>query len=160
VDRRRTAGALLTAGLLTGCGDGSGPSASGPLLAAPATTSAAVGWDEPPAYRFAVTSSCGERAFIGDYRVTVRNGQVVGADHLSFDGEAWQPVQRGEWEVIPTLGAMLEEAAGASGKPEVGEVLVRTDPADGHPVEVRVDHRSDAIDDESCYVVTDYRPGG
>lgn len=45
--------------------------------AATSGTPVSGGFQEPEDYAFAVTSSCGERAFIGDYRVVVADGEVV-----------------------------------------------------------------------------------
>ena len=70
----------------------------------------------------------------------------------------WAPFD--QLESVPTLGDMLEEFREASEDPEAGEVSLETDPRDGHPTAISVDHIEAAIDDESCYVITDYRPAG
>ena len=49
--------------LLAGCGD------ARPALPEPSTI--------PTSYRFDLSAFCGERSFRGDYRVTVRDGEVV-----------------------------------------------------------------------------------
>ena len=132
--------------------------------AAPSSTSSstptsiptAAGWQEPADYSFAVTSWCGERMFTGDYRVEVAGGEVVASQrHDATDGE-WKPVDYLQW--VPTLGDMLEEVARATDAPEAGEVTLESDPADGHPIVVRVDHLANAIDDETCYEITAYEP--
>jgi hypothetical protein len=119
-------------------------------------TPSAVGWQEPADYSFTVTASCGERMFTGDYRVEVAGGDVVASQrHDATDGE-WKPVDYLQW--VPTLGDMLEEVARATDAPEAGEIVLETDPADGHPTEVRVDPLANAIDDETCYEITAYEP--
>ena len=84
----------------------------------------------------------------------------MAADRRDPGDGRWSPLDAGQLESVPTLGDMLAEAEAASDDPEAGEVVVETDPADGHPTSVSVDALADAIDDESCYIVTDYRPGG
>ena len=148
-----TSGALLVGVVLCGCAARTVPPASGD----PAPVSEAAEWDEPADYRFAVTSSCGERAFIGDYRVTVRGGQVAAAETADPDTGKWTPVDPRWLPDVLTLRDMLDEAREAQ-EQGADTVEVVTDPADGHPVEVRVDRETNAIDDESCYDVTDYEP--
>ena len=114
------------------------------------------GWQEPAAYSFAVTSSCGERGFLGDYQVIVAGGEVVEAQWRDRTSGAWAPFD--QLEAVPTLGDMLEEVREASEDPEAGEVSLETDPVDGHPTAISVDHIENAIDDESCYLITDYQP--
>ena len=128
----------------------------GPAAPTSSGTPAAGEWQEPENYSFAVTSSCGERAFIGDYRVVVGGGEVVASEWRDPADGRWTPVDRLEW--VPTLGDMLDEVRVASGDPEAGEVLLESDPADGHPTSISVDHIENAIDDETCYVITDYQP--
>ena len=155
----RTAGAVLVGLTLTGCataGTG-GPGSSQSTSPAPGNSAAGDPWREPDDYRFTVESSCGERSFLGVYRVTVRGGEVVAAD-LVDDGTVVLTPHELQW--VPTLGDMLAEARSAAADPEAGEVVVRADAADGHPTSVRVDAVEAAIDDESCYEITDYRPGG
>jgi hypothetical protein len=92
------------------------------------------------------------------YRVSVRGGEVVGADRDGPDG-ATVALESEELQWVPTLRDMLDEAHRATGNSEAGEIEVVTDPADGHPTEVSVDHVKAAIDDESCYAITAYEPG-
>jgi hypothetical protein len=40
----------------------------------------------------------------------------------------------------------------------VADVSLVTDPADGHPLQVDIDWLPEAIDDEECYVISDYAP--
>lgn len=163
---------LLAAAATSGCATEAG--SASPAASTSAAESSAVGtsaaessasswadWEAPDGYRFTVDSSCGERPFLGVYRVTVRGGDVIAADYdhpLTGATVALEPEELQSW--VPTLEDMLDEARGATGDPEAGEIEVVTDPADGHPTKVSVDHIESAIDDESCYVVTDYEPGG
>ena len=147
-----TAGVLLVM-VLSGCATRTVPPVSGE----PATAPEAAEWDEPADYRFSVTSSCGERAFIGEYRVTVRGGEVAAAETANPDTGEWSPVDPQWLPAVLTLGDMLDEVREAEAQ-RADTVELVTDPADGHPVEVRVDHDVSAIDDESCYDVTDYEP--
>jgi hypothetical protein len=126
--------------------------------AAPAGTTSAGAWTEPADYSFVVTSPCGERGFLGTYQVVVAGGEVVDSQWRDPASGAWAPFD--QLESVSTLGDMLEEVRVASEDPEAGEVSLETDPADGHPTSVSVDHIEDAIDDESCYEITDYRPAG
>ena len=160
--RARAVGAVLVGLVLAGCGTAGTGVTSGPrsTASAPRTPAIPDSWREPADYRFTVESSCGERSFIGVYRVTVRGGEVVAARLDDPVGGRTVVLPSEELQWVPTLDDMLEEAQSAAGDPEAGEVVVRSDPADGHPTSVRVDAVANAIDDESCYEVTDYQPGG
>ena len=145
----RTAATLLPLALgLTACGMTGGAVASSGTLTAEE-------WQEPADYSFAVTSSCGERTFLGDYRVDVVGGEVAASDRRNPDGE-WEPVA--QLESVPTLGDLLDEVRETAGTPDAGEVTLERDPADGHPTAISVDQLKNAIDDEQCYVITDYQP--
>ena len=135
----------------------SAPTAPAPTAPAP-TSAAAAAWEEPADYSFSVVSECGERSFLGEYDVVVRGGAVVEALHRDHTG-AWTEVPAQQLASIPTLGEMLDEVRQTEGDPEAGEVVLETDPADGHPTEVRVDHVEMAIDDESCYTITAFATG-
>jgi hypothetical protein len=37
--------------------------------------------------------------------------------------------------------------------------VVEVDPVDGHPTSIRIDPQANAIDDESCYDISDYSAG-
>jgi hypothetical protein len=150
-----TAGILVAAVALTGCAGRTLPPVSGERT----DVSDAAAWEEPEDYRFSVASSCGERAFIGDYRVTVRDGKVASAEVSHPDSGQWNPVEPRWLLAILTLAEMLDEVREAEAD-GADTVEVVTDPADGHPVEVRVDYAVHAIDDESCYDVTEYEPNG
>jgi hypothetical protein len=127
--------------------------------AAPAATSSAAGaWQEPGDYSFTVRSSCGERSFLGVHHVVVAGGEVAESEWLDPATGVWTSVD--SLESVPTLGDLLAEVEQASGDPEAGEVVLESDPVDGHPTVIRVDHIENAIDDESCYEITEYEPAG
>ena len=160
--------AAATSGCATQAGSASPVASTSAAESSPVSTSAAesptaswADWEAPSGYRFTVDSSCGYRPFYGVYRVTVRGGEAIAADYdhpLTGATVAVTPEELQSW--VPTLDDMLDEARGATGDPEAGSIEVVSDPADGHPTKVSVDHIKSAIDDESCYVVTDYEPGG
>lgn len=110
-------------------------------------------WVEPSSYTYTLESSEGERALIGRFRVTVRDGEVAEAVGLDESGE--RVVQRSLGDV-PTLGGLLEEweRARAEGA-DTAEVEYA---GDGHPVRISLDQEENAIDDEALYVISDYEP--
>lgn len=136
-------GAILAA-VVAGC--------AGP----PDGTAAAPAWTEPPAYKFSFESSCGEQALIGRFRVTVADGAVTGTEGLDDAGRRALMLRIAN--LIPTLGQMEDQAAQARAD-GADEVTVERDPADGHPVEIRIDPTS-GVDDETCYTIFDYTIGG
>ena len=52
----------------------------------------------PDSYRYVIESSCGERGFLGRYRVVVRDGAVVSVKNLN-DDYPYQP----DFAEVPTL---------------------------------------------------------
>lgn len=124
--------------LLTGCGDQPGPAPTGTAAAA---TSPAL----PTSYDFTLTSSCGERPLIGDYRVSVRDDRVTRA--TSLDPDYPEPTLTD----VPTLRDLVD-MAGAARPDAVVEYVV--DDA-GVPRSLSLDPMPNAIDDEECYEVTD-----
>ncbi|NLG22665.1 MAG: hypothetical protein GX555_14685 [Actinomycetales bacterium] len=104
-------------------------------------------WEPPADYSFVVTSGCGERAFIGRFAVTVTAGAVSAVEPI---GESYAGVTA---EMTPTLSDMLDEARAAA---EQGTVEVAVDDA-GVPRWIDIDPIPNAIDDESCYAISDYR---
>lgn len=127
---------LLT---LAGCGN-------------PEEASSIPSWQAPDAYEFTLGSSCGERALIGEFRVTVENGSVVEAEGLNESGQAM--LEHGFDDEVPTLSELLDRAANAS---EQGADVVEVQATDdGRPTEIDIDWDTNAIDDEACYQITDY----
>jgi hypothetical protein len=148
---------------LTGCAQtaatGGGAASAPEPAAAPASPSAPAakrGWTEPPAYKFTLTSTCGERALIGRFRVTVTSGAVTRTEGL--DDAARKALMLRLSKLVPTLGQLLDEADTAR-RQGADEVMVHVDRADGHPTSIRIDPNRDAIDDESCYDISDYSAG-
>jgi hypothetical protein len=143
----------------TGGGAASAPEPAAVPAAAPASPSAPAakrGWTEPPAYKFTLTSTCGERALIGRFRVTVTSGAVTRTEGL--DDAARKALMLRLSKLVPTLGQLLDEADTAR-RQGADEVVVHVDRADGHPTSIRIDPNRDAIDDESCYDISDYSAG-
>jgi hypothetical protein len=120
-------------------------------VATGAPVSQASGWIEPAAYTFTLQSACGERALIGIFRVRVEGHRTVAFSGVDAAGLRFQ----GDPGAIPTLGAILEEAADAKAR-SASRVDVTSDPIDGHPVEVAIDRVANGIDDESCYRISNY----
>jgi hypothetical protein len=108
-------------------------------------------WEAPPNYSFRVRSRCGEQAFIGTFRIVVANGEVADAKGLDESGISSLRFMRGE---VPTLADLLGYAVEAQ-KADADVVEVEYDPSDGHPERIEIDYETNAIDDESCFVVTD-----
>lgn len=103
-------------------------------------------WQPPLAYSFVVQSSCGEQAFIGEYAVSVELGDVAGVDALrrGFD--------RIGTDAVPSMAAMLDLARQAERE---GEAEVWVD-QEGVPRWLDLDPLLDGIDDENCFLVTQY----
>lgn len=104
------------------------------------------GWVPPQDYSFTVQSSCGEQAFIGEYAVTVRGGDVTEAEAL---GQGWDEIPLA---AVPGMAEMLDLARDAAGR---GEVEVWVDP-EGVPRWMMIDPVPQAVDDESCFLVAAY----
>ncbi|MCW2766935.1 MAG: hypothetical protein JWO11_2894 [Nocardioides sp.] len=102
----------------------------------------------PTSYEYVLTSSCGERGFLGDYRVVVRDEAVVTAVGLNKDCP-----YRPDLAEVPTLADLLAMAKSAAPDAIVDLVV---DP-EGFPVSLTIDHLPDAIDDEECYEVSELR---
>ncbi|MGW3953493.1 DUF6174 domain-containing protein [Streptomyces sp. NPDC004752] len=123
----------------------------------PAGTKAAgsggTSWEEPAAYSYTLTSSAGERALIGTFRVTVRDGEVVNAVGLDESGRR---VAEQSPAALPTLGDLLAELDGA--RRENAARAEADYAADGHPTRIALDWAENAVDDEALYVVSAFRP--
>lgn len=116
-------------------------------------SAAPIEWEEPLAYSFVMESSCGERQLIGRFRVTVADGRVTDVEWMG-EGDGPPGITP---DVVPTLAQMIEKAreAQASGSSQVELAL---HPVDGHPTAVSIDWNTQAIDDEECYVISEYLP--
>lgn len=146
--RRAASAAFVTAACLwlTGCGDQAGPDLGGPASAAKASTEAEVSPTLPKSYAFTLTSSCGERGLIGDYRVTVRDEHVSGVENLN-DDYPYEPTLT----EIPTLQDLVDLAESA--RPDAVVAYVVDDR--GVPRSLSLDPVPNCIDDEECYEVSD-----
>jgi len=144
---------LCGALILAAVGGCAGSGASGPA-AEPAATPPA--WTEPADYKFTVESSCGGQPLIGLFRVTVSDGAVTRSEGL--DAAARRALMLRVAHLVPTLRQMVDQAeqARAGG----AAVTLERDPADGHPVAVRIDESKDAVDYETCYTISGYTIGG
>ncbi len=106
-------------------------------------------------YEYTLTSSCGERALHGEFRVTVVDGAVTAVepvDETATDTLSWVPTAG---EDVPTVSELLGRIADAPD--DVREAVFD---ADGIPTHVVFDPEPDAIDDEECYDLTDVQPAG
>ncbi|MDX3524816.1 DUF6174 domain-containing protein [Streptomyces scabiei] len=112
-------------------------------------------WKEPSAYRYTLTSSEGERALIGTFEVTVRDGKVVKA--TGVDDSARRVVDH-DLSLVPTIAELLGQAERAR---RDGADIVDVDYAkNGRPAVVSIDWDEDAIDDEETYTLGDYEELG
>lgn len=100
----------------------------------------------PTSYDYVLKSSCGERGFLGAYRVSVRDTKATAVTSLTPD-HAYQP----SLDEVPTLVRLLERADAAN--PEA-VVDLQVDEA-GIPISLVIDHKPTAIDDEECYQVSE-----
>ncbi|MEU1300617.1 DUF6174 domain-containing protein [Streptomyces shenzhenensis] len=133
----------------TACGGAAGAGSAGTTAAGPGRT----GWEEPAAYTYTLTSSQGERALIGTFRVTVRDGEVVAAVGLDASGRR---VVRQSPAAVPTLGGLLAELDRAR---RADAATAEADyAADGHPTRIALDQEENTVDDEALYVVSAFRP--
>jgi hypothetical protein len=113
-----------------------------------------VKWEEPRAYSFVLADNrCGggERNYFGRMRVFVEDGETLEYGALDETAEQFS----GPPSDVPTLADLLARVEEARNATEP-EVTVVTDPADGHPVELFIDWAPDAMDDEECYVISEY----
>lgn len=106
-------------------------------------------------YEYTLTSSCGERALHGEFRVTVSDGTVTTVeplDETATDTLSWVP-RAGE--DVPTVSELLGRILDAPDDVREAEF-----DADGFPRHVVFDPMPNAIDDEECYDVTDLQAAG
>ena len=135
----RIAAAVLVL-LAAGCTSTPTPRVDVPMLGSPPA------WTEPAGYSFVADRKCGDQPSQGRYRVTVRDGEVAGTERI--DGRTAE----GEEEIeVPTLGQLKDLATTAT--EDGAEATVSLDPADGHPIEVRIKR-----DVQECFVISEYEP--
>lgn len=112
------------------------------------------GWKAPRNYSFRVRSRCGEQSFIGTFHIVVANGEIADAKGLDESAVA---ALRSMGKDIPTLTDLLDYAVEAE-QEDADVVDVVFDESDGHPKKIEIDYDAAAIDDESCFFITDYEP--
>lgn len=110
---------------------------------------APAGWVEPTAYKFTLTSSCGERDLRGTFQSKVKNGMVI--ETAGLDAQARKALMLRLSRLVPTLG-QLEAQAQTARTAGTGDVVIKTDPADGHPTSI-------TIGTDECYQISDYSVG-
>ncbi|BCJ41016.1 hypothetical protein GCM10010168_46850 [Actinoplanes ianthinogenes] len=101
----------------------------------------------PSRYTYVLTSTCGERALIGRYRIAV--------DGAAATGEPLGPDSNQDVTHYPAITELLAEVDTAG--PDA--VIEFQADAAGLPASLTVDPVPNAIDDEACYTFTDIRPG-
>ncbi|WP_371578695.1 DUF6174 domain-containing protein [Streptomyces sp. NBC_01314] len=136
------AGTLLS--VLSACGEES-TTAKG---SAPA-------WKEPSAYRYTLDSGEGERALIGTFEVTVRDGKAVKTVGLDESGRRVVDQKLIE---VPTIAGLLKQAKTA--REEGADVVDIEYAKDGRPTSISIDWDENAIDDEEGYTLGDYEALG
>ncbi|WP_426594231.1 DUF6174 domain-containing protein [Cellulomonas sp. McL0617] len=136
---RRVVAALLLVLPLAGC---AASPASGPRPSAGQGTATAA------SYTYVLESSCGERALLGRYAVTVKDARVTEVEDLATHAPAADYVAA----YVPTIDALTDRAA--SEHPSE----LAYDPGTGMLTAVRFEGDPNAIDDEECYVVSAYSP--
>ncbi|MFE0509531.1 DUF6174 domain-containing protein [Streptomyces sp. NPDC058964] len=146
--RLALAGGLLWA---TGACGGTPEPGAAPSHRAPQVRAA---WKEPADYAYTLSSTAGERALIGTFRVTVRGGKVVKA--VGLDEESRRVVRRSPG-IVPTIGALRAELERA--RRDEADTAEAEYAADGHPLRITLDWDESAADDEARYVISAYEPG-
>ncbi|MGN9910437.1 DUF6174 domain-containing protein [Phytohabitans sp. LJ34] len=117
------------------------------------TSKATPPWQEPGSYTYVLQSSCGERPLIGRFRITVEDGKVTKAEGI---GESDKRSLESTELTPPTLGQLLDELEEAR-RNDADLAELTSDPADGHPTKITIDHVKEALDDEACYAISEYR---
>ncbi|MEO3755889.1 DUF6174 domain-containing protein [Streptomyces sp. B6B3] len=128
---------LSLAATLVACGEADAGSESG------------AEWREPRDYAYTLTQTCGEQTVTGTFRVTVEDGHAVG----------WEPVGENhtpESADVPSIGGLLAQAEQAR---EDGADTVEIEHTDaGRPTLIDIDYDTNAIDDETCYEISQVTP--
>jgi hypothetical protein len=142
---------VAVASLLGGCANQALAEEHPVSAAAPEVSSPAppAGWVEPTSYKFTLTSSCGERDLRGTFQSKVKDGMVV--ESAGLDASARKALMLRLSRLVPTLG-QLEAQAQTARVAGTGDVVIKTDPADGHPTSI-------TIGTDECYQISDYSVG-
>ncbi|WP_020524255.1 DUF6174 domain-containing protein [Catelliglobosispora koreensis] len=111
-------------------------------------------WQPTSSYTYTLQSSCGEQLLHGIMKITVQNGQTTAAVGLDESGK--RTVEAAKLTSLPTLAALIRQYEEAVSR---GAALANADYAPaGHPSRISIDYDKNALDDELCYVITDYTP--
>lgn len=110
-------------------------------------------WLEPASYTYTLRSTEGERALLGTFRITVREGAVVRTVGLDDSGRR---VVADVPDAVPTLGELLDELEQA--RRDGADRAEAEYTADGRPARISLDWEENAIDDEALYVISAYEP--
>ncbi|MFE1442664.1 DUF6174 domain-containing protein [Streptomyces sp. NPDC058739] len=110
-------------------------------------------WSEPASYAYTLNSGMGERALIGRFRITVENHEVAHARGLDDSGRRLVANSPGQ---VPTLGDLLKELDRARG--EGADTAEAEYAPDGRPERITLDWDTNALDDETEYVISGYEP--
>jgi hypothetical protein len=144
---------VLIGGLLWATPACAGAGTSTEAAEARSSTQSGTAWEEPASYTYTLNSTEGERALIGTFRVTVRDGKVAKA--VGLDEESRRVVRRSPG-VVPTIGGLLKELAQA--RRDDADTAEAQYAADGHPLRITLDRDENAVDDEARYVISAYEP--
>jgi len=163
-----TAGAVVSVALVAACSSGAPTHEVGSVdpprqaSGTPVSPGAAgapenlPGYHRPARYAVTVTSSCGERNYLGSYRVTVQDGRVVRVRHANRSPSSVPQSSVPPLEAAPGLEGMQEIARQASA--DGADSVDLTYAPSGRLTGVSIDYLQDAIDDELCYQTSDFRP--
>jgi hypothetical protein len=146
---------LLLAFPMAACGEPSSPPGGGGRESSPTRPGGQPipEWDAPRSYTFEVRSRCGEQSVIGRFRIVVEDGAVVEVKGLDESGAAATEAFGDGFPSLADLLGYAEEARSSN----ADIVEVEFDPQEGYPRRIDVDYSREAIDDESCFVITDYK---
>jgi hypothetical protein len=140
-----------TLGATAGCGDETAASSTKGSAAVAAESRTT--WEEPASYVYTLESGEGERALIGTFRITVRDHKVTRARGLDESGRR---VAEDFPDQVPTLGRLLGELERA--RSEGADEAEASYAPDGRPERITIDWDTNALDDESEYVISGYAP--
>ena len=96
----------------------------------------------------------GEQSLIGSFRIVVEDGAVVDVKGLDESGGVATDVF-GDFPSLANPLGYAEEAQASN----ADLVEVEFDRDEGYPRRIDIDYSREAIDDESSFVMTDYKAG-
>ena len=126
--------------------------------AVPGLAGARAAWAEEGSGDYTVTleSTCGERALIGRFSVTVAGGVVTGIEGLDEPGRRNAEIPSLP-EQVPSISGLLDRMAALEPE-QVPEASF--DGATGMPTRAVIDPLPNGVDDEQCYDLSSYVPAG